>query len=175
VQVVREDPEEHEPALRGARSSVSSLLTTAVGNWLALNLKNLPNVAIHDILVHARENDLILATARAEPLDLRRRKRDSTDESADSRQQCAPVFGAAGFAFSPACSRATASATKFSPDRIRPEAQLITYYLKDKLDEKADFKMQIFDRDGKLVQDLAAAVARERRQSSCMGSAVRWP
>jgi hypothetical protein len=31
---------------------------------------------------------------------------------------------------------------------------VITYYLKDKLDEKADFKMQVFDRDGKLVQDL---------------------
>src|SRR5262249_2080547 len=31
-------------------------------DWLPLNLKNLPNVAVHDILVHPRENDLILAT-----------------------------------------------------------------------------------------------------------------
>jgi len=31
---------------------------------------------------------------------------------------------------------------------------LITYYLKDKLDEKATLKLQIFDRDGKLVQDI---------------------
>ena len=27
---------------------------------IALNLKNLPNVSVHDILVHPRENDLIL-------------------------------------------------------------------------------------------------------------------
>jgi hypothetical protein len=31
---------------------------------------------------------------------------------------------------------------------------LITYYLKDKLDEKATIKVQVFDRDGKLVQDI---------------------
>jgi isoquinoline 1-oxidoreductase alpha subunit len=31
-------------------------------NWVPLNLKNLPNVAIHDIFIHPRENDLILAT-----------------------------------------------------------------------------------------------------------------
>jgi hypothetical protein len=31
---------------------------------------------------------------------------------------------------------------------------LITYYLKDKLDDKATFKLQIFDRAGKLVQDI---------------------
>src|SRR5688500_9139395 len=30
----------------------------------------------------------------------------------------------------------------------------ITYYLKEKLDDKAEFKMQVFDRDGKLVQDI---------------------
>jgi hypothetical protein len=31
---------------------------------------------------------------------------------------------------------------------------LITYYLKEKLDDKTDFKVQIFDREGKLVQDI---------------------
>src|SRR6185436_17081977 len=35
-----------------------------------------------------------------------------------------------------------------------PTGALITYYLKDKLDEKATLKLQIFDRDGKLVQDI---------------------
>jgi hypothetical protein len=35
-----------------------------------------------------------------------------------------------------------------------PPGALITYYLKDKLDEKATLKLQIFDRDGKLIQDI---------------------
>ena len=35
-----------------------------------------------------------------------------------------------------------------------PAGALITYYLKDKLDEKATIKLQVFDRDGKLVQDI---------------------
>jgi hypothetical protein len=30
--------------------------------WSRLNAKNLPNVAVHDILIHPRENDLILGT-----------------------------------------------------------------------------------------------------------------
>src|SRR5687767_3581175 len=35
-----------------------------------------------------------------------------------------------------------------------PAGALITYYLKEKLDDKATLKVQVFDRDGKLVQDL---------------------
>ena len=54
--------EEHEPALR--RHHELGLFASYNGgkDWFALNLKNLPNVAVHDILVHPRENDLILAT-----------------------------------------------------------------------------------------------------------------
>jgi hypothetical protein len=35
-----------------------------------------------------------------------------------------------------------------------PSGALITYYLKDKLDEKATIKLQIFDSAGKLLQDI---------------------
>ena len=35
-----------------------------------------------------------------------------------------------------------------------PYGALITYYLKDKLDDKATFKIQILDESGKLVQEL---------------------
>ena len=45
-----------------AQSSVCFSSYDGGRNWLPLNLKNLPNVAIHDIFVHPRENDLILAT-----------------------------------------------------------------------------------------------------------------
>jgi hypothetical protein len=35
---------------------------TGGNSWQILELKNLPHVAIHDILVHPRDNDLILGT-----------------------------------------------------------------------------------------------------------------
>src|SRR5687767_15630685 len=35
-----------------------------------------------------------------------------------------------------------------------PNGALITYYLKEKLDDKATLKVQVFDSAGKLVQDL---------------------
>ena len=41
--------------------------------WIPLNLKNMPNVAVHDIVVHPRENDLILATHGRSIWILRRR------------------------------------------------------------------------------------------------------
>ena len=47
-----------------------------------------------------------------------------------------------------------ASATNSLPDQIRRTAALITYYLKEKLDDKATLKVQVFDRAGKLVQDI---------------------
>jgi hypothetical protein len=37
---------------------------------MELNLKNLPRVAVHDIIVHPRDNDLILGNARAKHLRL---------------------------------------------------------------------------------------------------------
>ena len=30
--------------------------------WTRLHMKNFPSVAVHDVIVHPRENDLILAT-----------------------------------------------------------------------------------------------------------------
>src|SRR6185503_4503253 len=123
-------------------------------NWLALNLKNLPNVAVHDILVHARENDLILATHG--------RSLWIFDDASVIQQINQQILDSSAHLFSvrPGLRFASMFTRYGVGDKIftgpnPPGGALITYYLKDKLDEKADFKMQVFDRDGKLVQDLA--------------------
>ena len=60
VQVVREDPKNTKLLYASTARSVCFLRRRK--KLAPLNLKNLPNVAIHDIFVHPRENDLILAT-----------------------------------------------------------------------------------------------------------------
>src|SRR6185369_8770986 len=61
VQVIREDPK--NPRLLYAGTELGLFGSYDGGqNWIALNLKNLPNVSIHDVMVHPRDNDLILAT-----------------------------------------------------------------------------------------------------------------
>jgi photosystem II stability/assembly factor-like uncharacterized protein len=61
VHVVREDPK--NPQLLYAGTEMGLFVSwNAGGSWQRLAAKNLPNVAIHDIVVHARENDLILGT-----------------------------------------------------------------------------------------------------------------
>jgi photosystem II stability/assembly factor-like uncharacterized protein len=61
VQVVREDP--RNPSVLYAGTEIGLYVSwTGGGTWTRLHLKNLPPVSIHDILVHPRDNDLILAT-----------------------------------------------------------------------------------------------------------------
>ena len=61
VHVVREDPK--NPSLLYAGTELGLYASFDGGkSWSRLHGKNLPTVAVHDILVHPRENDLILAT-----------------------------------------------------------------------------------------------------------------
>ena len=61
VHVVKEDPK--VPSLLYAGTELGLYASYDTGKtWSSLHGKNLPTVAVHDILVHPRENDLILAT-----------------------------------------------------------------------------------------------------------------
>ncbi|MGQ0767334.1 MAG: WD40/YVTN/BNR-like repeat-containing protein [Gemmatimonadota bacterium] len=61
VQVVRQDPK--NPDLIYAGTELGLHVSWAGGTrWTRLHLGNLPAVAIHEVLVHPRDNDLILAT-----------------------------------------------------------------------------------------------------------------
>ncbi|MCC6929795.1 MAG: hypothetical protein IT359_12515 [Gemmatimonadaceae bacterium] len=61
LQVIREDP--RNPNLLYAGTELGLYVSWSGGTaWTRLHLKNLPSVAVHEVLVHPRENDLILAT-----------------------------------------------------------------------------------------------------------------
>ncbi len=61
VWVVRQDPK--NPRLLWAGTELGLYASHDEGkSWRRLQLKNLPTVPVHDILVHPRENDLILGT-----------------------------------------------------------------------------------------------------------------
>ncbi len=124
--------------------------------WISLGLKNLPNVAVHDILVHPQANDLILATHG--------RALWVFDDATPLQQMNADVLKADAHLFDvrPAL-RFSSSFTRYgggdkpfyAPNP--PAGALVYYYLKDKPDEKMPVKMQIFDAAGKQVAEFKNA------------------
>jgi photosystem II stability/assembly factor-like uncharacterized protein len=152
VQIIREDPKNTNLLYAGTEIGLFASYDGG-RNWLPLNLKNLPNVAIHDIVVHPRENDLILATHGRSLWIF---------DDATAIQQLTPQIiesNAHLFSVRPGLRYATRFTRYGIGDKVftgpnPADGALITYYLKEKLDDKADFKIQVFDREGKLVQDL---------------------
>ncbi|HET7112443.1 MAG TPA: hypothetical protein VFI57_02310, partial [Pyrinomonadaceae bacterium] len=152
VQIIREDPKNTNLLYAGTELGLFASYDGG-RNWLALNLKNLPNVAVHDIVIHPRENDLILATHG--------RSLWIFDDATVIQQMTPQILDSSAHLFTvrPGL-RFTSRFTRYGiGDKVftgpNPAAgALITYYLKEKIDDKADFKIQVFDRDGKLVQDL---------------------
>lgn len=152
VQIVREDPKNTNLLYAGTEIGLFASYDGG-RTWLPLNLKNLPNVAIHDIVVHPRENDLILATHG--------RSIWIFDDASVIQQVTPQILDSSAHLFSvrPGL-RYTSRFTRYGiGDKVftgpnPPGGATITYYLKEKLDDKADFKIGVFDRDGKLVQDL---------------------
>jgi hypothetical protein len=152
IQVVREDPKNSN--LLYAGTELGLFASYNGGNeWIALNLKNLPNVSIHEILVHPRENDLILATHG--------RSIWIFDDAAPLQQLTSGILDSSAhlFPLRPALRYVTRFSRYGIGDKIftgpnPPYGALITYYLKDKPDEKATLKIQILDQAGKLVQEI---------------------
>ncbi|MBS1828357.1 MAG: hypothetical protein JST93_23830 [Acidobacteria bacterium] len=61
VQVVKEDPK--NPRLLYAGTELGLFVSfEGGGKWQRLEMKNMPRVAVHDLLVHPRDNDLVVAT-----------------------------------------------------------------------------------------------------------------
>ena len=152
VQVVREDPKNTNLLYAGTELGLFASYNGGK-DWIALNMKNLPNVAVHDILVHPRENDLILATHGrsiwifddATPIQ------QMNQQILDSTAHLFPIRPA--LRFSSRFTRYGIGDKQFLGPNP-PAGALITYYLKEKVDEKTTFKVQVFDREGKLVQEI---------------------
>jgi photosystem II stability/assembly factor-like uncharacterized protein len=152
VQVVREDPKNRNLLYAGTELGLFASYNGGK-EWIPLHLKNLPNVSVHDILVHPRENDLILATHG--------RSIWIFDDATAIQQMTPQILSSNAYLFSvrPALRYAGAFTRYGIGDKQftgpnPPPGALITYYLKEKLDEKATIKLQVFDSAGKLVQDV---------------------
>ena len=61
AQVIREDPKNPNLLYYGSEYGLFASWTGGT-TWTKLSLGNLPNVAVHEVLVHPRDNDLIVAT-----------------------------------------------------------------------------------------------------------------
>jgi photosystem II stability/assembly factor-like uncharacterized protein len=121
--------------------------------WIDLGLKNLPRVAVHDIFVHPRENDLILATHGRGFWIL--------DDATPIQQMNADLAArdATLFEVRPAI-RFTTRFTRYGigdkpfAGPNPPGGALIQYYLKEKLDAKTPAKIQILDAAGAVIREL---------------------
>ncbi len=152
VQVVREDPRNTNLLYAGTELGLFASYNGGK-EWIALNLKNLPNVSVHDILIHPRENDLIVATHGRSIWIL--------DDASPIQQMTSSILRKDAYLFS--VRAGLRFATRFTRYGIGekaftgpnpPYGALITYYLKTKPDDKTTFKIQILDESGKLVQEL---------------------
>lgn len=153
VHVVREDPRNPNLIYAGTEIGLYASYTGGT-NWIELNLKNLPRVAIHDIVVHPRENDLILGTHGRSLLVF---------DDATPIQQMTPELAAREahlFPVRPAL-RFTTRFTRYGiGDKVftgpnPPSGAIVYYHLKEKPDPKIQVKMQVLDGNGRLVREVA--------------------
>jgi hypothetical protein len=153
--VVREDPK--NPSLLYAGTELGLFVSYTGGNtWMPLNLKNLPTVSVHDILIHPRENDLILATHG--------RSLWIFDDATPIQQMSEAIAASESYLFDirPAL-RFTSRFTRYGiGDKVftgpnPPYGALITYYLKSKPDEKTTVKISVLDGSGRLIREIKQA------------------
>lgn len=152
IHVVREDPK--HPNLLYAGTELGLWASYNGGNsWVELNLKNLPKVAVHDIVIHPRENDLILGTHGRSVWIL--------DDATPIQKMNSEVLAKDAHLFEvrPAL-RFTTRFTRYGiGDKVfagpnPASGALVSYYLKDKPDEKAKVKLEILDASGKVVREV---------------------
>ena len=152
VQIIREDPKNTNLLYAGTEIGLFASYNGG-RQWMPLNLKNLPNVSVHDIVIHPRENDLILATHG--------RSIWIFDDASPIQQLSQQIVDRdlhlfsvrPGLRFASRFTRYGIGDKQFTGPNP-PTGALITYYLKEKPDDKTTFKVEIFDRDGKLVQNI---------------------
>lgn len=152
VHVLKEDPK--NTSLLYAGTELGLFATYDGGrNWINLGMKNLPRVAVHDIFVHPRENDLILATHGRSFWIL--------DDATVVQQISEDLLKKDLHLFDPR--PALRFTTRFTRYGIGdkpfagpnpPNGALISYYIKEKPDAKTLVSIQILDESGKVLRDL---------------------
>ncbi|NDD63156.1 MAG: hypothetical protein EBZ36_04125 [Acidobacteria bacterium] len=154
VHVLKEDP--RNPGLLYAGTELGLFATYDNGlSWIELGLKNLPRVAVHDIVVHPRDNDIILATHG--------RGFWIFDDASVIQQSLPDLLKQSVHLFEPRPTlRFTTRFTRYGIGDKQfagpnpPAGALLTYYLKEKPDPKTRVAIQIIDQSGRLVRELGS-------------------
>ena len=152
VWVLRQDP--RVPELIYAGTELGLYATRNDGaSWTRLHLKNFPTVAVHDLLVHSRENDLILGTHGrgmwifddATPIQ------QMTEEVASKPAHLFPVRRAMRFSVKP--TRYGIGDKKFLGPNPAYGA-LITYSLGAELEKDQTLKLEVLDGSGEVLREI---------------------
>jgi photosystem II stability/assembly factor-like uncharacterized protein len=159
VHVVREDPKNARLLYAGTELGLY-VSYNGGGSWTSLALKNLPVVAVHDLIVHPRANDIIIATHGRSIYVL---------DDATPVQQLTPEVAREDvhlFDVRPALRYATRMTRYGVGDKAfagqnPPYGALVSYYLKQKPDDKTKLKLQILDSGGKMISEIEN-IAKER-------------
>ena len=152
LQVIKEDP--RNPKLLYAGTELGLFVSFEGGNtWQRLALKNMPHVAVHDLLIHPRDNDLIVATHGRGIAIL---------DDATLLQQASPAIIARTAHLFPPPTALRINRTNgngwmgdqhfYGPNP--PPGAMLTYYLKDRPTKEKVLKLHIFDGQNRKVAEV---------------------
>jgi len=152
VWCVKQDPKNSN--LLYAGTELGLFVSFTGGNqWEKFRLGNLPPVAVRDVTVHPRENDLIVSThgRSVQIFDDATALQEITPEIVNSDfhlfgTRPAMRVGQLGVDIGPG------DGAYYGPNP--PYGALITYYLKEKPDAKAPIKLEVLDERGQVIREI---------------------
>jgi photosystem II stability/assembly factor-like uncharacterized protein len=152
VWVLREDPK--NPGIVYAGTEVGLFATRTNGqSWERLHFENFPTVAVHDLLVHPRDNDLVIGTHGrglwifddATPIQT------WSESIAEKRAHLFPIRRAVRFQRKP--TRYGIGDGKFL-GKNPPYGALITYWSKEEVPSETVWKLEILDGSGEKLRTI---------------------
>ncbi|MCS7312100.1 MAG: hypothetical protein NZ742_04205, partial [Acidobacteria bacterium] len=152
VHVLREDPRNPNVLYVGTELGIFVSFTGG-RQWVPLQMKNLPTVAVHDIQVHPRDNDLIVGTHGRGIWILDDITFLQVLPTVDLQKPAYLLPLRPALLFDTIRTRITLGDKPFRAENP-PYGALITYYLREPPDERVEVKIQILRPDGKVIREL---------------------
>lgn len=152
VWVIREDP--RNPNILYLGTELGLFVSFSGGErWQKFHLANLPTVAVHDILIHPRENDLILGTHGRALWIL--------DDITFLQELTPEVINQPVYFFSPRLTyRFAQKPTRYGlGDKVfrgpnPPYGVLITYLVNRQISPKETTRLEVYDSSGQLIRTI---------------------
>jgi len=152
VWVVREDPIRPEVIYAGTEIGLFVSFNRGT-RWIKLHMKNLPTVAVHDIIIHPEKNDLILGTHGRGIwiFDDISFFREIYQELLEEEAHLFRIRPGVRHAVKP--TRYGIGDREYTGENP-PYGALITYYLKSQVDKSEDLRIDIYDENKNLIRRL---------------------